>query len=136
MTNKKNKIILIGGVPCIGKSSTAKKLSKKLNTNFISTDTIRSIMRVSSDKNKYHSLHFFDYQEAKKYLSNTSTDEVIRDYLKESEAVWKGIKRIISGYKYNKIGIIEGVANLPVLCRKSRLKNIRPIFCILIKRIL
>ncbi|MEA2097714.1 MAG: hypothetical protein U9P70_01390 [Patescibacteria group bacterium] len=126
--NHKDKIILIGGVPCIGKSTVAEKLSREFNTNLISTDTIRSLLRVSSEEDNYRSLHFFVHQEAGKYLPNTNINGIIKDYIKESEAVWVGIKRIIKKNKYNKIGIIEGVANLPILCKKSRIKNTLPIF--------
>lgn len=126
--NHKDKIILIGGVPCIGKSTVAEKLSKELNTNLISTDTIRSLLRVFSKEDNYRSLHFFVHQEAKKYLPNTNVNGIIKDYIKESKAVWFGVKRIIKGNRYNKIGIIEGVANLPILCKRSRMKNILPIF--------
>lgn len=123
-----NKTILIGGIPCIGKSITAERLSRKLKTNQISTDTIRALMRTISDKRKYHSLHFFMHEEAEKYLPNTKIDKIIKDYIRESWAVWIGIKKIMEKEEYNNIRIIEGVANLPVLCKKSRLKNILPIF--------
>ena len=123
-----NKIILIGGVHCLGKSSVALELSKKLNTNQISTDTIRLLLRTISDEKKYHSLHFFVGKEAVKYLPNTSIDQIIKDYIRESKSVWLGIKNVIKHNKYNKIGIVEGVAILPVLCKRSRLKNILPVF--------
>lgn len=123
-----NKTILIGGIPCIGKSITAEKLSRKLKTNQISTDTIRALMRTISDKRKYHSLHFFMHEEAEKYLPNTKTDRIIKDYIQESRAVWIGVKKIMEKAEYNNIRIIEGVANLPVLCKSSRLTNILPIF--------
>ena len=123
-----NKIILIGGAPCIGKSSVAMELSKKLNTNQISTDTIRLLLRTISDEKKYHSLHFFVGKEAVKYLPNTSVDQIIKDYLQESKSVWLGIKNVVRHNKYNKIGIVEGVAILPALCKRSRLKNISPVF--------
>lgn len=123
-----NKTIMIGGIPCIGKSVTAEKLSRKLKTNQISTDTIRALMRTVSDKEKYHSLHFFMHEEAEKYLPNTKTDKIIKDYIRESQAVWIGIKKIIEKREYNNICVIEGVANLPVLCARSHLGNIQPVF--------
>jgi len=126
--NMSNEIILIGGVHCLGKSSVALELSKKLNTNQISTDTIRLLLRTISDEKKYHSLHFFVGKKAVKYLPNTSIDQIIKDYIRESKSVWLGIKNIIKHNKYNKIGVIEGVAILPVLCKRSRLKNVLPIF--------
>ena len=128
MIKKGNKIILIGGVHCVGKSSMGEKLSKKMDTNFISTDTIKSISRAFSDKNKYYGLHFFVNQEAEKYLPNTDAGRIIEDNIREAEDIWIGIKRVIDSYKYNKIGIIEGIANLPVLCKKSRMKDILPVF--------
>lgn len=123
----KGKFILIGGVPCIGKSITAEKLSRKLRTNQISTDTIRALMRTVSDEEKYHSLHFFMHEEAEKYLPNTSIGKIINDYVRESRAVWIGIKKIMEKEEYNNIHIIEGVANLPILCHESGLKNILPV---------
>jgi len=126
--NMSNKIILIGGAHCMGKSSVALELSKKLSTSQISTDTIRLLLRTTSDEEKYHSLHFFVRKEAAKYLPSTSVDQIIKDYIRESKSVWLGVKSVIKHNKYNKINIIEGVAILPALCKKSRLKNILPIF--------
>jgi len=123
-----NKIILIGGAHCLGKSSVSLELSKKLNTSQISTDTIRLLLRTVSDEKKYHSLHFFADKKAVEYLPNTSVDQIIKDYIEESRSVWLGIKDIIKHNKYNKIGVIEGVAILPMLCKISRLKNILPVF--------
>lgn len=125
---KKDKIILIGGIPCIGKSITAGKLSRSLKTNQISTDTIRALMRTISDKDKYHSLHFLMHEEAERYLPNTKIDKIIKDWMRESRAVWIGIRKIMEKEEYNNIHIIEGVANLPVLCARSRMKNILPVF--------
>ena len=122
------KIIIIGGVPCIGKSRVAKSLAKKLDVNYISTDTIRSILRTISNKKEYHSLHFFINQKAELYLPNTSIKTIIEDYINESKTVWLGVKDIVKRNGDDDIKIIEGVANLPVLCKESRLKNIIPIF--------
>ena len=123
-----DKIILIGGVPCIGKSTVAKNIAKKINIGYISTDTIRAILRTISNKKEYHSLHFFINQKAELYLPNTEIETIIQDYINESQAVWLGIKNIIRRNGDDDIKIIEGVANLPVLCKKSKLKNIMPIF--------
>ena len=40
-----NKVILIGGAPTVGKSYLGRKLAEELKLPWISTDTIREMMR-------------------------------------------------------------------------------------------
>lgn len=46
------KVVLIGGAPTVGKSFTARRISEELKMPWISTDTVREMMRKIVDKNK------------------------------------------------------------------------------------
>lgn len=130
-----NKIIFIGGAPAIGKTTLAAILSKELGIPWISTDSIREVMRSGASKKENLGLFYFTDKEAEVYLKSHSPEEVVADQNKESIDVWKGIKSFIdSARDYDsKIKfsyIIEGVAILPSLIHKdfSNSDHIKPIF--------
>lgn len=130
-----NKIILIGGAPATGKTTLASKLSKELGIPWISTDSIREVMRSSATKNGHKGLFYFVDKKAEPYLKSHKATEIVGDQNKESFEVWEGIKSFISSTKnYNpKISlqyIIEGVAILPSLIHKdfSASDFIKPVF--------
>lgn len=127
--------ILIGGAPTTGKSYLARKLGDQLKMPWISTDTIRDLMRKTVRKEDYVELfHFDDYggQTAEKYLTSKTAIEIVDDQNKESEEVWKGSLALIETDYVWKNFIIEGVAILPIFVNKILKKdvNILPIFLV------
>jgi 2-phosphoglycerate kinase len=114
---KNKKVILIGGAPCVGKSSLAVALSKKLGMPSISTDMIREFMRALVSPEKYPELFQFSDRIAEEYLSSHTPQEIVQNQNKESQAVWKGVVKFIEsvGKTYENCYIIEGVAVLPGL---------------------
>ena len=73
-----NKIILIGGAPTVGKTHTAKRLSKKLNLPWISTDGIRSMLRRVVDKKEFPQLFKnIPHLTAEEYLTKYSAKEIV-----------------------------------------------------------
>lgn len=129
------KIILIGGAPAIGKTTLAAKLSKELGMPWISTDSIREVMRTGASIKDNPNLFYFTDKKAEVYLKSHSPKEVVVDQNKESIDVWKGAKSFIdSARDYDsKIKfsyIIEGVAILPSLIYKDFPDSdfIKPIF--------
>ena len=126
----KNKIILIGGAPIIGKSFIAEKLSRELGIPWISTDIIRELMRGIVRKKDYPVLSYFTKAKAKTYLKKHTPKQIVADQNKESLEVWKGIKALIDGNYVWDSYIIEGVAILPRLIYKDfkNNKSIKPLF--------
>ena len=129
-----NKIILIGGAPTNGKSYIARKLSEKLNLPWISTDTIREVMRKIVRPDDYPRLFKFAGQEitAENYLSTHTPQQIVDSQNEESEVVWKGIKAFIEEDYVWKTFIVEGVAILPHLVKELDQSKVRilPIFLI------
>src|SRR3989344_8199611 len=111
-------IVLIGGAPTVGKSYFAEQFSREVGISWISTDTIRSVMRETVRKEDFPNLFFFEDPELKpeQYLLTRSADEIVDDQNKESMDVWKGatafLKIASAGY-ISQSFIIEGVAVLP-----------------------
>jgi len=131
----KNKIILIGGSPTVGKSFTARKLAEWLKIPWISTDTIREQMREIVKKKDYPMLYFSVEGLNSKpgyYLKKHSAEQIVKHQNQESIEVWKGVKAIIeTDYVWNSF-IVEGVAILPKLVAKlaKKNKNIKAFFLV------
>jgi len=129
------RIVLIGGSPTAGKSYTARKIAEELKLPWISTDTIREVMRKIVRKEDYKTL--FLHADATpemgvNFLNNNSAKEVVKMINKESEDTWKGVKALLeTDYVFGSY-IIEGVAVLPSLIKEfvSKNKNVVALFLI------
>jgi 2-phosphoglycerate kinase len=104
-------IYLIGGPPRCGKTTVAKKLSK----SWISADTIESIIASHTNKKDLNRLFPKSVIRKKTKQSNDimynsySAKEIVKLYIKQSKASWKGIETMVAcelneGHNY----IIEG----------------------------
>ena len=97
------KIILLGGVPGVGKTTISNYLAIKYNiSTVINIDVIKSTLKLFIDSNE-------------KYLYTTSHNaskvedlSTIKAYLKHSSIINKYIKQLINNIK-DKVIIIEGV---------------------------
>ncbi|MEQ1500164.1 MAG: AAA family ATPase [Parcubacteria group bacterium] len=117
-----NNIILLGGTQGTGKTTLAKKIAEDFKIPWISTDQIRSIMKVTTNK------------ELEPYLFPPSTEldleNLIVREIKQGEAVWSGVLALINNiYPWEKC-IIEGTAIFPHLVARDLKEkdNITPIF--------
>ncbi len=129
MENKK--IILIGGSPTVGKTTLAKQLSKKLEIPWISTDSIREMMKDIVKEENYPHLFGVEKYNAEDFLSKFSIKEIVEFQNKESEDVWKGVKSFIENDYIWHSFIVEGVAILPhLVSRNFKNKNIKTIFLV------
>jgi len=115
-------IILLGGTQGTGKTTLAKKIAEHFKIPWISTDQIRSIMRITTNK------------DLEPYLFPPSTEldleNLIAREIKQGEAVWGGVLALINNmYPWEKC-IIEGTAIFPHLVARDLKEkdNITPIF--------
>lgn len=127
-------IYLIGGSPRGGKSILSRKLSKKLNVPYVSTDNLRLvIIPYFKGKEKAKGFPFI------KMFDTSSTDDFFRKYsgkqqlsadLKEASSIWPGTKSLINHLLECKMDyIIEGVQLLPNLVKEFKNnKNIKIVF--------
>ncbi len=128
-----NKIILIGGAPTVGKTHTAKRLSKKLNLPWISTDGIRSMLRRVVAKKEFPYLFANTPRlSAEEYLTKYSAKEIVDNQNRQSIDVWKGVKAFIDTDHTWESFIVEGVAVLPKFVNKDlkKDKRIKPVFLV------
>lgn len=128
-----NEIILIGGAPTVGKTYTARRLAKKLNLPWISTDGIRGMMRKVVDEKRFpHLFKNVPHLAAEEYLAKYSSREIVDNQIIESIDVWQGVKAFIDTDYAWKSFIVEGVAVLPEFIDRD-LKNdqrIKPMFLV------
>ena len=131
-----HKIILIGGAPTAGKSYVARKIADELSLPWISTDTIRELMRETVRPEDYP--HLFDHAEAAgkdavAYLNQNTAAEIVENHIKENEDVWKGIHALLkTDYVWGSF-IVEGVAIVPHLASSLTGRNKRIISLFLIE---
>lgn len=112
------KVYLIGGVPRCGKTSIALQAVGKKPMFSTSTDSVRFLLR---DVYTYEQMPaLFDARDkfsesaVLELYSTGRAHEIIDAQNKESEIVWKAVRRVIDGYLEEDIDIlIEGVAILP-----------------------
>jgi len=127
-------IYLIGGSPRGGKSILSRKLSKKLDLPYISTDNIRPIvMPYFKGKDKFKKFPFekmFDLAAIDKYFLNYTGRQILNADLKEARTIWPGVKKLISYLLECKMDyIIEGVHLLPNLVKEFKdNRNVKIIF--------
>ncbi len=125
-------IILIWWAPTTWKSTLTKKISKKLWFPYISTDTIRNILKIYADKEKEKWLFLpKGYETATKFLNHFSPQEISDMEFEEWKYVWPWIMEFINNNNaYRSWIIIEWVWITPELIKKNILwlKQCFPIF--------
>ncbi len=116
-------IVLLAGVPGIGKSTLSVDLSKRLEiTNIIGTDMVREILRHTISSNLIPELHSSSY-EAYKYLKPTINPilrQAIVGYEEQCRHVIVGVEAAIQSALYSRENtIIEGVHLAPNILNRS-----------------
>ncbi len=108
-------IYLIGGAPRCGKTTIAKKLSKKIKIPWISADTIESIVAINTSPTDIKKLFPKSEMRKKTKQSNDlmydkySAKEIKNAYVKQAKATWKAIDMMIEcEVKEGNDFIIEG----------------------------
>ena len=120
-------IILLAGVPGIGKSTLSSRLSQRLEiTNIIGTDMIRQILRQTISSKLVPELHCSSY-EAYKFLKqklNPTLRQSIVGYEEQSRHVVVGVEAAIQSALYSRENtIIEGVHLSPNIIQPSVLNE-------------
>ncbi len=128
-------IVLLAGVPGIGKSSLAVNLSERLEiTNIIGTDMIREILRQTISSKLIPEIHCSSY-EAYKYLKSTLNPilrKSIVGYEEQSRHIIVGVEAAIQSALYSRENtIIEGVHLAPNLLNPDVLKEAHVILILL-----
>jgi 2-phosphoglycerate kinase len=106
-------IILIGGAPCTGKTSLARKLAHTYRCPWISTDVIRSWMKTLVSPQEYPALFNFSNTTAEDYYKEHSAQDSIRDELHREKPVFTGVKHFIETNDEWDVCIIEGISLRP-----------------------
>lgn len=126
-----NQIILIGGAPTVGKSTTAKRLAKHLDIPWISTDVLCRLMQKIVSPKDFPHMTTNPNISAEEWLRARTPQEIVEQQNRESEEVWKGIVSLIEsdGDNWSSF-IIEGIAILPHLIQQSFKNNpsVKPLF--------
>ena len=113
-------IILIGGAPTTGKSTLAYLVAKHLGIPWISTDQIRSILRLAARREDYPKLFNPEGYTAERFLTEFSAEQIATMEIEQGEAVWLGIKTFIEDdYTWKEGFVIESVNILPHLIAKD-----------------
>lgn len=117
------KIIVLGGPPTVGKSSIAKKISRKYNIPWMPTDLIREWMSKIVREEDYPNL-FLDFKyTAESFWTKFDIEEAMQQELKRDKNVFKGIKSFIEENFYWGCYILEGISIHPSMVYE--LKNIK-----------
>ncbi len=119
-------IILVGGIPGVGKTSISSYIAREFNVNIVlSGDYLREFLRPYNaseilSKSVYDSWQFF----------GKKTDEnIVKGYIAQSEVIYKGINSIFNRAILNgEPLILETLYFLPALLNKNILDRVLKIF--------
>lgn len=108
-------IILIGGIPTVGKSTLARKLARQYGMDYLPVDVIAKTIASVTTKEKYPFVHYVRTQDPNFYFSAMGEDEFVNHVRGEAREIAKGIEGIIINNKaLNHRGVVmEGFALLP-----------------------
>ncbi|MHA1827692.1 MAG: hypothetical protein ACTSX6_03485 [Candidatus Heimdallarchaeaceae archaeon] len=120
-------IILLSGVPGIGKSTLASMLSQRLEiTKIIGTDIIREILRQTISSKLVPEIHCSSYEAYKciKPTLNPILRQSIVGYEEQSRHIVVGVEATIQSALYSRENtLIEGVHLAPNIIKPSVLQN-------------
>jgi len=125
------RIILIGGMPTVGKSTIAKKLSEHYGLPWMSSDQIREIMKSAIDPSVDSALNGSVDMNAKEYFEKFTVQQIADMEYEQSVATWPGISFMINNdWTWRDGFILEGVNVLPKLVADEQTKrdNVQAIF--------
>ena len=109
-------IILIGGMPTVGKSTIAEMVAKHYDLPWISTDQIRMIMQTVANHDERPALFAGMNMSADEFFETYSVNDIIQQEREYGEEVWAGVKRFIdTNWVWKKGCVIEGVGIFPKL---------------------
>ena len=129
-------IYLIGGSARTGKTTLAKKLSKKLKIPWVSIDSLRSVIQLYiSSKKQLPFDQIWSDQNNDKLFEKYSKEKLIQVSGKEALTLWPGVKNFIEhNILISQDYIIEGEQLLPKLVielkENSYWENIKTIFLV------
>jgi 2-phosphoglycerate kinase len=109
-------VVLIGGASATGKSIIALELSNNLiATRFISSDTVRLVLRSIMNRETHPELFCHTYQaHVHRQVGPEDLSPILRGYLAQCEIVTPQIKRITENIlSEGAMGVVEGVHLLP-----------------------
>lgn len=127
-------IYLIGGSPRSGKSILSRKLAKKFNIGYVSTDNLRPVvMPYFPRKDKF--IHFpfekmFDAANINDYFEKYTGKQMLKADIKVTRMIWSRVKNMIDYLLKCKMDyIIEGIHLLPSLVKQyKKERNIKILF--------
>lgn len=102
-----HKVIVVGGIPAVGKTSICGHLARKFNIDLmLSTDYLREFLRgvVSGDKN-YSLLNVSVYDAWKKF-GERNKENILKGYHEQGQIISNGINSLIERANKNQEGLI------------------------------
>ena len=118
------RIILIGGMPTAGKSTTARAVAKHFDLPWISTDQICIIMQSIADPAQNPILFFAHNVTAEEYLENRTPQQVADEEYAQDQIIWHGVQAFIDrNFTWKNGFVVEGVGILPELVSKTYSDN-------------
>ncbi|MDP3947584.1 MAG: hypothetical protein Q8Q41_02750 [bacterium] len=116
--NRSRKRLFITGIPTAGKSYLAKKLAQTVNGVAVLLDDFQESLASSNEYGKW--VNFYLDQDEKQYLTTTSPDQMWKNLIVQSEALWPAFLKKMAEYETESRPVIfECVNILPHLAHRD-----------------
>ena len=107
-------VILVGGAPMIGKTTTARRLAARLDYGMMSTDDVGQSIRAVTTPESHPELHAMNGIDYREYYVSRSTERLIQDAENQHLAAWPAVESVIRSHAdWAGPIVIEGWALMP-----------------------
>ena len=119
------KVILIGGAPCIGKTTVSRLIASRLNYACLSTDDLLKAITSVTTPESHPNLHLMAGWTTQEYYVNHTTEELIQHNLERFKTFRLAIEGVIKSHITREIPIvIEGYGLWPEEIKNLDLNNV------------
>lgn len=110
------RVLLIGGSPMSGKTSTARALARLLDRVVVSTDDLGEAARAVTPPAAHRALHAYAHADMQAYYAGTPPDVLVEDARRAHVALWPAVEAVVRAHAaWASPAVIEGWAVLPDL---------------------
>ena len=124
-------VILIGGAPMIGKTTTARRLAARLDYGMMSTDDAGQSIRAVTTPESHPELHPMSGIDYREYYVSRSTERLIQDAENQHLAAWPAVESVIRSHAdWAGPIVIEGWALMPEAVAGLNLRGVASLWMV------
>ena len=124
-------VILIGGPPMIGKTTTARRLAARLDYGLMSTDDVGQSIQAVTTPDSHPELHTMSGIDYREYYVSRSTERLIQDAEGQHQATWPAVEAVVRSHAdWAGPIVIEGWTLMPEAVASLNLRGVASLWMV------